>query len=75
MPEPRRAPGGAKTVYFEAGTWFDEKQGHIHLAVPAHPGFHTTISNNPASKRYHPNLFRKLKDFLQEHERWPSEDI
>lgn len=72
MPEPRSAPRGQKTVYFEAGAWFDEKQGMIHLAIPSHPGFHTTVSNDPSSKRYHPNLFKKLRGLLQEHDRWPS---
>jgi hypothetical protein len=71
MKGPRPAPRGKKTVYFEAGVWFDEEQGHIHLSIPADTKFHTTVSNDPTSKRYHPNLFKKLKMLLQEHGRWP----
>jgi hypothetical protein len=64
---------GTKTLRFEAGTWYEERSGHIHLTIPGHSRFHTTVSNDPASRRYHPNLFRKLKDLLIENGLWPSE--
>jgi hypothetical protein len=63
---------GTKTVRFEAGTWYDEKTGHIHLTIPGHPTFHTTVNDSPGSDRYHDNLFRKLKQVLVEAGRWST---
>lgn len=52
---------GTKTVRFEVGAWYDKKSGYIRLTIPEHGSFHTTVSNNPTSDRYHPNPFGKLK--------------
>lgn len=69
------APKGRKTVYIEKlGVWYDEGQRQIHLSIPGHKTFHTTVSNRPESKRYHPNLFKKLKALLVEAGRWPEEE-
>lgn len=46
--------------------WYNEETGHIHLAVPASEGFITTVNGEAASKRGHPNLFRKLALALRE---------
>lgn len=67
------APGGSKTVYARFGVWYDEDQRMIHLTVPGSRWFHTTVSNEPASRRYHPNLFAKLRRLLEQEGRWPSE--
>lgn len=42
------------------------KDGQIHLASDDRdaPGLHTTVSNVPGSKRYHPNAYRKLAEIL-----------
>jgi hypothetical protein len=61
-----------KTVRFEAGTWYDPERRQIHLTIPGHATFHTTVSNDPASVRYHPNLFAKLRGVLEEAGRWPG---
>ena len=53
-------------VYLEVGVRFDEDHGHIHLTAKNVHGFHTTVTNNPASKRGHPNLFAKLAKVLKE---------
>ena len=66
------AKEGSKTVYARMGIWYDEDQGMIHLTIPGSGWFHTTVSNNPDSKRYHPNLFGKLKRVLVEQGRWPE---
>lgn len=57
-----RAPN--KTIRLDVGVWFNERTGHIHVA--AHDAFISTVSNDPNSKRYHPNLFRKLAKCLKE---------
>lgn len=67
------APRGSKTIYIEKlGVWYDESQRQIHLSIPGHETFHTTVSDNPASKRYHANLYKKLKALLVEANRWPT---
>lgn len=38
---------GTKTVRFEAGAWYDKKTGYIHLTIPEHESFHTTVSEQP----------------------------
>jgi len=53
-----------KTVKLDVGIWFNEKTGHIHIAAPG--SFISTVSNDPASKRYHPNLYRKMAKALRE---------
>jgi hypothetical protein len=48
-----------KSVRLDVNIWFNERTGHIHIA--AANAFISTVSNDPASKRYHPNLFRKAQ--------------
>lgn len=55
-----------KSVYLDLGVWYDEEQGHIHLTARNVDGFHTTVNNDPASVRGHPNLFAKLAKCLRE---------
>jgi hypothetical protein len=62
MPE---ASGPGRSVYMEVGVWWDAVQGHIHLTAKDVPGFHTTVSADPISKRGHPNLFAKLAKVLR----------
>jgi hypothetical protein len=44
----------------------DADQGEIHLTAKNVPGFHSTVNNNPGSKRCHANLFGKLSKLLKE---------
>ena len=55
-----------KTVYLDLSVWYDEERGSIHLAARNVEGFHTTVNNDPGSKRGHPNLFRKLAKCLRD---------
>lgn len=55
-----------KSVYVKMGMWWDDDQGHIHLTAPGVHGFHTTVCENPDSKRGHPNLFMKLARALRD---------
>jgi hypothetical protein len=66
------AKGEPKAVRFEAAAWYDPDQGQIHLTIPSHDTFHTTVSNDPKSVRYPANLFRKLRGLLEENGRWPA---
>jgi hypothetical protein len=53
------------SVYLNLGVWYDADKDHIHLTVKGVPGFHTTVTRNPISKRGHPNLFGKLAKVLK----------
>ncbi|MEP7221594.1 MAG: hypothetical protein ABI673_02880 [Novosphingobium sp.] len=52
-----------KTARLDVGIWYNQASGHIHIA--AKNQFISTVSNDPSSKRYHPNLYRKLSDALR----------
>lgn len=60
----------AQTVYVDIGIWHDKKTGEIHISGPKEKKFHSTVSNNKCSKRYHPNLFKKLRGILEREGRW-----
>ena len=60
------ASGSGKTVYLEVGVWWNEATGHIHLAAKDVEGFITTVCDDPASIRGHPNLFMKLAKVLKD---------
>ncbi len=53
-----------RSIKLEVRVWYDEKTGHIKLAGPGITA--STISNDPTSRRYHPNLFRKLGRCLKD---------
>ncbi len=52
----------SKTMKLDLGIWYNEKTGHIHLA--AVDQFISTVSLDPKSIRYHPNLYNKLAKCL-----------
>jgi len=54
----------AKSINVELRVWYDEKSKHIKLAGKGLTA--STVSNDPSSKRYHPNLFRKLAVALRQ---------
>lgn len=58
---PARSP---KTARLDVGIWFNAKSGHIHIS--AKKSFISTVSNDPESLRYHPNLYRKLAKVLRD---------
>ena len=53
-----------KSISLELRVWYDEKSRYIKLAGKGLTA--STVSNDPTSKRYHPNLFRKLATALRE---------
>ena len=58
------------TVYLHTVIWHDKETGEIHISGPKEKRFHSTISNEKNSKRFHPNLYKKLKEILVREERW-----
>lgn len=53
-----------RTIYPKIGIWFAEDDGHIRLSIEGQ-GL-TSISNDPASERYHRTLYKKLAEVLSE---------
>jgi hypothetical protein len=51
-----------KSVRLEVRVWYDEKTRHIKLAGKGLTA--STVSNDPGSVRYHPNLYGKLSKVL-----------
>jgi hypothetical protein len=62
----RKSEKGGNTAYLNVGVWFDRDTGHIHLTLPHSGWFHTTVVNDPGSKRGHLNLYGKLARALRE---------
>jgi len=61
---------GYRTVSFRLNVWANERTRRIHVASPE-AGVISTVSNAPTSKRYHPNLFGKLRRVLVNAGKWP----
>lgn len=61
----------SKTVSFRVNVWAKRSTRMIHIAA-SRPDVHSTVSNDPKSKRYHPNLFGKLRRVLTDAGRWPE---
>jgi hypothetical protein len=52
-----------KSAILELSVWYSEKSRRIHVAGG---GFRSTVNADPSSKRYHPNLFKKLARYLRD---------
>ena len=52
-------------LYGEFGIWYDETGDQIYISLQENPGFITTVSRNPTSKRGNPNLFGYLDKELR----------
>jgi hypothetical protein len=53
-----------KSIQLEVRVWYDEPSGYIKIAGAGLTA--STVSNDPGSARYHPNLFKKLAKALRE---------
>jgi len=60
-----------KTISIRLNVWADPRTGMIHLASKE-AGIISTVSSEPKSERYHPNLFRKLRRLLIGANKWPK---
>lgn len=63
---------GSKYVRFTIDVWYQESDCSIHITAPMLGKFHTTVNDNPSSKRSHGHLYKSLKQLLQENGRWPA---
>lgn len=54
----------SKSISLSLRAWYDPKSGHIKFAGKGLTA--STVSNDPASKRYHPNLYRKIARILRD---------
>lgn len=68
----RTGPEGTKYVRFTVDVWYQESDSSIHITSPDDPQFHTTVNNDPKSKRYHESLYKHLKRILRSAGRWPE---
>lgn len=59
-----------QTVYLHTGIWHDKETSEIHISGPKEKRFHSTVSNEKDSKRFHPNLYKKLREILDREGRW-----
>ena len=70
--------GGEAALVAAFGIWAEKRTGkyiHIHMTGDGENFVHTTVTNNPKSKkRYHKTLFRDLRRLLIAHDRWPFGD-
>src|SRR4030065_2332749 len=65
---------GEKSLVVAIGVWA-KRQGtaiHIHITGPEY--FHTTVTNQKGSERYHRTLFRNLRRLLIMGDRYPFGD-
>jgi hypothetical protein len=60
-----------KTVSIRLNVWANSRTRMIHLAS-RDAGLISTVSDDPGSKRFHPNLFLKLKRILVAADKWPE---
>lgn len=59
-----------KYVQIERVQFWADDRGEIHITSDdpdAKDTFHTTLSNNETSKRYHPTFYAKLARLLTQH--------
>lgn len=58
-----RVFNGGKALVVAMGIWVKRDRDHLRIDITGFGG-HTTITNNPASARYHRTLFRNLRRIL-----------
>jgi hypothetical protein len=65
---------GQKSVAVPIGLWARKDGAWIHIRIVAPGQAPTTVTNDPASVRYHRTLFRNLRQTLIEQGAWPFGD-
>lgn len=63
-----------RALVLAIGVWAEQRKPDtpLHIHITATSDFHTTVTGDPKSERYHRTLFRDLKRVLEKHSRWPS---
>jgi hypothetical protein len=62
----RKSEKGGNTAYLNIGVWYEAETGQIHVTLPHTGWFHTTVSTNPKSKRFHRSLLAQLARAMKE---------
>jgi hypothetical protein len=62
---------GEKSLVVAIGVWAKRQGSAIHIHLTGPEKFHTTVTNQKGSERYHRTLFRNLRRLLIEEGRWP----
>jgi hypothetical protein len=65
--------GNGNAAVLAIGVWAARtgKSGPIHIHITGTEKFHTTVTNQPDSERYHRTLFRDLRRLMLEQNCWP----
>jgi hypothetical protein len=68
--------GTGNAVVLAIGVWAERKlkTGPIQIHITGTKTFHTTVTNNPNSERYHRTLFRNLRKLLVQNNCWAYGD-
>ena len=64
-----------KSLKLAIGLWAEGRGQWIDIHITSHGphAFHTTVTNDPDSVRFHETLFRDLRKVLVDNHRWPEE--
>jgi hypothetical protein len=68
--------GAGNAVVLVVGVWAERagKNAPIQFHITGTLKFHTTVTNNSESERYHRTLFRNLRKVLLDNNCWPYGD-
>ncbi|MHB8927838.1 MAG: hypothetical protein ACYC9Q_09315 [Bacillota bacterium] len=60
------------TVEFTVKVWYDHEDQVIRITGPEGLGMNSAVSDHPASERFHPDLYAKLRKVLITYSCWPK---
>jgi len=63
--------GDGNAVVLAIGIWAAKRGNQLHIDITGTKTFHTTVTSDPNSKRYHRTLFRNLRKVLVDNGSWP----
>ena len=68
--------GSNKALALVIGVWAEKPKldGPIYIHLTGTSTFHTSVTNQDLSERYHRTLFRNLRRLLINYDRWPFGD-
>lgn len=57
---------------FTVKVWYDPEEQVIHITGPEGLGVDSAVSDHPASEKFHPDLYAKLRKVLVAYSCWPK---
>ena len=66
--------GTGNAVVLGVGLWAERSGKQLHIHITGTNDFHTTVTNDRNSERYHRTLFRNLRRVLIKNQCWPFGD-